>query len=142
MNDFTSILELNALISAMPRGIIVLDEDSVILAVSQRMVKMTGYKEKELLGQNVSMLIPEKVDHPHHGNLKDFIRNGTDAKTMQPLSDVPMKQASGEVVRVDVERFIYSFDGELRFGGAVEFLDRRKRRELMRKQVAEVKEAA
>ncbi len=117
------LIELTALMSVMPHAFLVLDADSNIVAASRSFCELTGYEEKELYGQNVGMLIPHDEDHPHDEPLTPFVRNGTDPKPMRVLSDIPLQQKDGAVIKVSIERFIYRFAGELRFGGLVDRID-------------------
>jgi len=119
MHDFQSFIELNALTAVLPYGLIVIGDDSEILSVSEPLCRMTGYSEKELIGQNVDMLIPKDTQNPHREPLKYYVRNGHDPKPMKPLSDVPLLRKAGDVIRVSIERYIFRYDGELRFGGSV-----------------------
>ena len=116
-----SVVEMTALIHAMPFAHMVIDEDSVILSVSHAIEALSGYDALSLHGQPLSLLIPSDAPHPHFQSLTIYAGDEM-AKPLKPLSDVPLLRKDGTIVRVSVERYIYSFDGRRRFGGVVRLL--------------------
>lgn len=120
MNNPGRVVNIWGLLSAMPRGMMILNEDSTILAVTPPLTRLSGYEAKEMEGQNVSMLIPPEADHPHLKSLREYVRNGSDPKPMKPLSGLPLLRKDGTTIKVNVERMIYRLGGKLMFGGIVE----------------------
>lgn len=70
--------ETLALMEAAVDAVIVIDHQGIIAAVNGATSKAFGYSRDELLGKNVSMLMPE----PHRGRHDDFIANYL--KTREP----------------------------------------------------------
>lgn len=116
-----SAIELSALINAMPWCTMVIDEDSIIRCVSHSIETISGYNPDELYGKPLHILIPSDAPHPHFASLSVYAGDDI-SKPIKPLSDVPLLRKDGTVVRVSVERYIYSFGGRLRFGGVVRLL--------------------
>lgn len=58
-------------IDASPISIITINENGLILTFSQAAEETFGYSEKELVGQNISTLMPE----PHHGRHDEYLRH-------------------------------------------------------------------
>lgn len=119
-SQFERAAESFAFVNTFPNGILILDEDSNILVANLAMEALTGYPVKQLQDMNVRDLIPEGVKNPHSGKLSTVIQNGGGPRQMKALSSVPMQRRDGEVVKVDVERFVYRYqDGRRRFTGIV-----------------------
>lgn len=114
-------IEMMAFVHATPFAYVVLDERSNILAASQGIEDISGYAPEVLHGKTLSVLIPSDAPHPHNSSLHIYV--AAPPKPLNPLSDVPLLRKDGSVVRVSVERYIYSYMGRLRFGGIVRLLD-------------------
>ncbi len=75
----TRILEseenLRAVIDAAD-GIISIDEQGVVQSFNQRAVSIFGYTSKEIIGRNISILMPSPVKENHSGYIERFIKTG------------------------------------------------------------------
>lgn len=118
-----SAIEISALVNVMPWCTMVIDVDSKILCASHAIEAISGYHPDELYEKPLHILIPSDAPHPHFASLSVFAGDDI-SKPIKPLSDVPLLKKDGTVVRVSVERYIYSFGGKLRFGGVVRLLNR------------------
>jgi len=58
-----SLLEL--VIRTAPDGLIIIDEKGIVQSFSPAASRMFGYKAEEVLGRNVSMLMPEDIARKH-----------------------------------------------------------------------------
>jgi len=65
-----STLELRAVLDAAVDGVIVIDDQGRIETFSRSAERLFGYRAHEILGQNVSVLMPE----PHRSNHDSFLR--------------------------------------------------------------------
>ncbi len=61
--------------SSAPCGIIIANESGEIETVNPQACVLFGYKEEELIGKNVDLLIPIKYQHQHPQHRKNFIEN-------------------------------------------------------------------
>lgn len=119
-SQFERAAESFAFVNTFPNGVLILDEDSNILVANLAMETLTGYPIKLLQEMNVKDLIPHGVKNPHDGKLSTVIQNGGGPRQMKALSAVPMKRRTGEVIKVNVERFVYRYqDGRRRFTGII-----------------------
>jgi two-component system, cell cycle sensor histidine kinase and response regulator CckA len=60
--------KLLALLESAAQGIIAVDESGVISIVNAKTEEMFGYKREELLGRNLSVLVPERFRNVHEGH--------------------------------------------------------------------------
>jgi len=118
-----SAIEMMAFVNAMPWANMVLDEDSTVLSVSHSILELSGWTPEEIIGRPIHIIIPADTPHPHFVSLSVYSAGDGIQKPLKPLSDVPLLRKDGIIVRVSVERYIYSFDGRTRFGGVVRKLE-------------------
>jgi len=67
---------LRSILETVPDAMIVIDERGYILSFSSAAERMFGYKEDEVLGENVSMLMPSPDRERHDGYLERYLRTG------------------------------------------------------------------
>src|SRR5438874_13044010 len=58
-------------------AIITIDEDSSILFVNRATEKIFGYPRDELIGQSLTMLMPDYLRHVHRASLERYVKTGT-----------------------------------------------------------------
>lgn len=74
-----SVLEtahLRSILDAVPDAMIVIDESGQIISFSSAAERMFGFSEDELLGENVSTLMPSPDRERHDGYLQRYYRTG------------------------------------------------------------------
>jgi two-component system sensor kinase FixL len=67
---------LRSILATVPDAMIVIDECGLILSFSAAAEKMFGYAEGEVIGENVSMLMPSPDREQHDQYLADYKRTG------------------------------------------------------------------
>ena len=67
---------LRSILATVPDAMIVIDEKGIILSFSAAAEKMFGYAETEVLGENVSMLMPSPDRERHDGYLAHYRKTG------------------------------------------------------------------
>jgi two-component system, LuxR family, sensor kinase FixL len=87
--------ETQALMEAAVDAVIVIDQRGVMTAVNDATRRMFGYRTDELLGENVSLLMPEPARSAHGGYLQDYLSSGV-AQVIGKGRDVVAKRKSGD----------------------------------------------
>ena len=67
---------LRSILATVPDAMVVIDEQGHILSFSAAAEKMFGFSESEVLGENVSMLMPSPDRERHDGYLKSYMTTG------------------------------------------------------------------
>ena len=67
---------LRSILETVPDAMIVIDEHGLILSFSAAAERMFGYLEDEVLGENVSMLMPSPDRERHDAYLERYMRTG------------------------------------------------------------------
>src|SRR5262249_91225 len=61
-------------VEASPSGIVLVDREGKIVLVNTQTERMFGYSRKEMIGQSVEMIVPERFHAVHPGHRSKFLR--------------------------------------------------------------------
>ena len=73
---FAQEAHLRSILETAPDAIVVIDVKGYMLSFSASAERMFGYKEEEVLGENVSILMPSPDRERHDGYLERYMRTG------------------------------------------------------------------
>ncbi len=109
---------LRSIIDVSPEAVITINEDGAIISFSKQAQEMFGHKEADVLGKNISMMMPEPDKSKHDGYMKSYLRTG-EAKIIGRARKVTALRKHGEEfpALLHVGEFT---DGERIFVGFIE----------------------
>ena len=76
LNDVASATHLRSILETVPDAMVVIDEGGRIISFSKAAEKLFGFAEAELLGENVSALMPSPDRERHDGYLQRYLETG------------------------------------------------------------------
>lgn len=120
--------QLNAILDAAVDCIITIDQRGIIRSVNAAAERTFGYPAEELIGQNVSCLMPEPYRSEHDGYLANFLRTG-ERKIIGIGREVVGLRRDGSTFPADVAVSEAQAGGRLLFTGIVRDISDRRRAE-------------
>ena len=113
-----------AIVDAAVDGIVVINSSGGIEAFNAAAQRMFGYSEADVLGQNVSMLMPEPHRANHDGYLRHHLETG-EKKIIGIGRAVNGQRRDGNVFPLHLSVGEFQIDGEMHFTGILHDLTRR-----------------
>ncbi|MCD8534859.1 MAG: PAS domain S-box protein [Verrucomicrobia bacterium] len=135
-NDFeTSADHLKAIIENVVEGIITIDDCGIIQSINPAALKIFGYTHDELLGKNVSMLMPTPYQENHDTYLSNYRETGV-AKIISIGREVFGRRKNGEIFPMDLAVGEVNLPKQRLFTGIVRDISERKNSEIQVRQLA------
>jgi two-component system sensor kinase FixL len=117
-----------AILETVIDSIITVDKGGVIGSINGAAVSAFGYEEGELIGRNVSMLMPEPHAKEHDGYIARYLETGV-GRIIGVGREVPCKRKDGSIFPGDLAVTRAIVGGETLFIGVIRDLSERKRAE-------------
>ena len=117
---------LRAILDTVLDAIITIDRRGKITGVNPAAVRMFGYAEAEMVGQNVSLLMPSPYREEHDGHLARYDRTG-EARIIGIGREVSARRKDGIVFPIDLR--VGEVDHLHLFTGVIRDITERKRLE-------------
>jgi PAS domain S-box-containing protein len=108
--------ELRLLASGSADAVLTIDENSTILYANPKVWDLFGYKPDEVIGQNLAMLIPERMRAHHRAGLKNFRETGKRRVTWEGV-ELPALHKDGRELQVEISFGEFSRQGRRIFTG-------------------------
>jgi PAS domain S-box-containing protein len=122
---------LGSVIQSSVDGIIVIDEMGTIEMFNPASEQLFGYSAEEVVGRNVSMLMPKPYDEEHPGHLRRYLETG-DAHIIGIGREVDGLRKDGSTFPFDLSVSEVKLEGRRLFTGVVHDLTERTLRDLER----------
>jgi PAS domain S-box-containing protein len=119
---------LRAIWETAVEGIITIDERGIIESFNPASEKIFGYKAKEVIGQNVKILMPQPFRREHDGYMENYHRTGH-AKIIGIGREVTGQRKNGETFPMDLSMSEVNLAGSKLFTGFVRDITERKEAE-------------
>jgi len=120
--------EVERIIQSMLDGMITIDVHGRIQRFNQAAEQIFGYHSEEMIGQNVSMLMPEPDQSGHDGYIHNYLTGG-EAKIIGIGREVQGLRKDGSLFDMDLSITEIEFNGQRSFIGTVRDISRRKQDE-------------
>jgi PAS domain S-box-containing protein len=122
-------------------AIISIDARSIILFVNRAAERIFGYKIDEMLGQSLSMLMPEYLRHAHQTGIERYIKTGERHLSWEHV-EVAGLHRSGHEFPLELSFGEYKKSGERFFIGIARDITLRRRVQAEREQLLQREQAA
>jgi two-component system sensor kinase FixL len=117
-----------AVVETAVDGIIVIDARGRVEAFNPAAERLFGYTEREIVGQNVALLMPSKYREEHDSYLARYLATG-DPRIIGIGREVPGLRKDGTTFPIHLSVAELSIDGARKFTGIVHDLSERVRME-------------
>jgi PAS domain S-box-containing protein len=109
-------------------AIITIDEDSTILFVNRATEQIFGYSQAELLGQSLTMLMPEYLRHVHRSGLQSYLGTGQKHISWEAVA-LPGLHRNGKEIPLELSFGEFTENGRHFFTGIARDISVRRRLE-------------
>ncbi|MEJ2142178.1 MAG: EAL domain-containing protein [Gammaproteobacteria bacterium] len=118
-------MRLTSILENAAEGIITIDKDGVIETFNSAAEKLFGYDDSEIIGKNISVLIPEVHRDDHDTLFKNAI-NKTSAQNFQMELEVSALNKAGKTIPVSIKLSDLMVEGRRLFTAIVGDISERK----------------
>jgi len=109
-------------------AIITIDRSSRIVFVNRAATKIFGYLTEEMIGNDLTMLMPEYLRHVHRAGLQNYIDTGTRHIAWESV-ELPGLHKNGQEIALELSFGEFQSDGHKYFTGIARDITIRKRDE-------------
>lgn len=124
---------IRAVVDTMVDGIITVDEAGVIESVNPAVERIFGYSRAELVGQNVTLLMPEPHLGTHASHIQGDFKAGRD-KIIGSGREISGRRKDGTVIPLEIGSSEINQGGRRMFTGIVRDITERKQIERMKNE--------
>jgi PAS domain S-box-containing protein len=107
---------LRSIVESSVAGIVTIDSHGIVQSFSPAAERLFGYESDEVIGHNVSMLMPEPDHGQHDGYLTRYLTSG-EAHVIGTGREVTGQRKDGTVFPVHLSVGEFSIDGQPMFAG-------------------------
>lgn len=119
---------LNAVLDTVVDAIVTIDETGTICLANAVTAEIFGYSAEELIGQNISLLMPEPHSAEHDGYLQKYLKTG-ERRIIGIGREVEARRRDGTVFPVDLAVSEVHTGGRRLFTGVIRDMTDRKQTE-------------
>ena len=109
-------------------AIITIDERSIIIYVNDATENIFGYSIAQMMGADLTMLMPEYLRHLHHAGLGRYVETGHKHIAWEAV-ELPGLHQSGREIPLELSFGEFTKDGRRYFTGIIRDISERKRAE-------------
>lgn len=116
---------VQAVLDNVDEGIITISDIGNVELFNPGAERMFGYRSTDVIGRNISMLMPEPNRSGHDGYLRDYLRTG-EARMIGIEREVDALRSSGEIFPIDLRVSEFYLTGRRQFIGTIREATQRK----------------
>lgn len=94
--------QVRQVVSSASEGIITADPNGIITSYNPAAEKMFGYTEKEAIGQNLKILMPDYIAREHDGYLSRYLKSGEPNVIGLGSMEIVAKRKNGQVFNMEI----------------------------------------
>ncbi len=128
-------LLVSSILNTVRDGIITINSKGIIETFNPGSEQIFGYKAYEVIGKNISLLMPEPDKSAHDGYLKTFSEGKSTRDQSTPLEQTAQRK-NGEIFPVEVTINTIKVANEYKFTGLVRDITERKEKEAQIEKLA------
>lgn len=128
-------LLVSSILNTVRDGIITINSKGIIETFNPGSEQIFGYKADEVIGKNISLLMPEPNKSAHDGYLKAF-SEGKSTRDQSMALDQMAQRKNGEIFPVEVTLNTVRVANELKFTGLLRDITERKEKEAQIEKLA------
>jgi PAS domain S-box-containing protein len=128
----TNTARTQAILRTMLDGVIQIDNNGIMLSVNDAVSTLFGYEESELLGKNVSLLMPEPHRSAHDAYLNRYLETGSLTSLLGRRVEVPGQRKDGSIIPLELAVNELIDDAGITFIGVLSDISLRKAAEMER----------
>jgi PAS domain S-box-containing protein len=117
--------EIGAIVNNLADCIVMIDSRGTIRRVNPALKRILGYTPEEVVGQGVSLLMPDPQRAQHAGYLERYLRTG-EARIIGSSREVEGRHKDGHLIPLELSITEYLMDGERLFLGTLRDIRERK----------------
>lgn len=121
-------LFVSSILNAVRDGIITINAHGIIETFNPGSEDIFGYRAHEVIGKNISILMPEPLSSEHDGYIKRFVDGNSNRDQGKPLEQLALRK-NGETFPAEVSLNTIRVGNELKITGVVRDVTERKRKE-------------
>lgn len=125
------------LIANVADAIIIINQRGLIETFNHAAERTFGYKEEDMLGRNLSILMPEPYLNAHDGHLLNHEPRG-EARSLEQTRELQAIRRNGEIFTIELRVSEIRHSGERKYIGLVRDITERKRIEQMKSEFVSV----
>ncbi|MEK7991389.1 MAG: PAS domain S-box protein [Thiotrichaceae bacterium] len=119
---------IRAIVETAPDGIMTIDEHGTVEMMNPRLSEIFGYSEAEILGQNITMLMPEPYKSRHDGYLQTYRETG-EKHTIGTIREAEGLRKDGTMFPLELAVNELMINNQRKFVGVIRDITQRKRTE-------------
>lgn len=117
--------ETRTILNNLIDGVITIDTRGTVCSANSSVARILGYSPEEIIGRNVSMLMPEPHCSHHDVYLKHYLRTG-ERRIIGIGREVEGRHKDGRLIPLDLSVSEYELQGERMFAGSLRDIRERK----------------